>query len=553
MLKRLVISNYALIDSIELDLYEGLSIITGETGAGKSIILGALSLLLGQRADLKIIRNAEKKSVIEAVFDIENYALQDFFVANDIEYIPEECILRREIYPNGRSRAFINDTPVNLNLLSDLSQHLIDIHSQHSNALLLESGYQLEVLDNISGNKQIKEVYNASFKTYTAACRKLAETRKRIEANRRDEDFLRFQMRQFADLKLQEGEQTELEKELNVLSNISEIKSSLWEVCSCLSDGQNSVVSQLSTVGHRLDALADLYDESGGLSERIQSMLIEAKDIYDTVSRKVESLNDDPAELERVEERLNAIYSLQQKYHVNTLEELLEIQRGIEKSLSEIESSDNEIDELEKAVATEKIKMAKVADELSATRKQAAENFANKICEVARPLGLANIRCEIAFDKIPYDRNGQDKVAFLFAFNKNQQPMPIEKTASGGEISRLMLSIKTIIAESMQLPSIIFDEVDTGVSGEVANKIGEMMQRIGERIQVITITHLPQVAALGAHHYKVFKKDEEHTTVTHIEELNKDGRIREIAGMLSGSTIDDAAVNNAKSLLKYTV
>lgn len=548
MLKRLYISNYALIDTIEIEFHPGLSIITGETGAGKSIILGALSLLLGQRAESKAIRHKDKKSVIEAFFGIEGYALEAFFEKNDIDYQPE-CILRREILPAGRTRAFVNDSPVTLAVLSELSMRLIDIHSQHSNALLIKPSYQLKVIDNLASNEKEREAYSAAYSTYLGIANRLKELKERIEKNKSDEDYSRFQLQQIAELDLQEGEQEELEKERNTLANISEIKDRLWRACEALGGERASAIGCLSHAGDDLSALNGLFDGSEQLSERLDSTLIEVKDIYETISQSMEELEAEPAALEHVEDRLNAIYALEQRHKVETVEELIAIQRNLEQSLAEIENSDDDILSAEQELKAAKQKLKACADALTVTRKNAAEHFAKQLQATAAPIGMRNLACKVDFEQVPFERSGQDHLQFLFAFNKSQQPMPVEKTASGGEISRLMLSIKSIIAEKMQLPSIIFDEVDTGVSGEVANKIGEMMKRISQRIQVISITHLPQVAALGDYHYKVYKQDVGDTTVSNVMELNREGRIREIAGMLSGSEIGEAAINNAKSLL----
>ena len=548
MLKQLSISNYALIDKLEINLYDGLSIITGETGAGKSIILGALSLLLGQRADSKSIRNAEKKTVIEAVFDIRDYGLESVFETNDIDYA-EECIMRREILPNGRTRAFINDMPVVLSIMEDVATRLIDIHSQHSNAQLLNPAYQLNVIDGLSDNSELLEEYRKAYRSYSDLKRQLVETKKRIAKNKDDEEYFRFQYTQIASLKLEAGEQETLEKSRMSLSNVADIKEKLWDSANLLGGDERSAISYLSSVAHKLGSISGVYDEAGQLSERVDSALIEIKDVYSTIDDCLDNLADDPLELERIETRLNSIYSLQQKYHVGSVEELLKIQSDLERSLQEIDNSDGEINELQKRLSDAEKIVASLAEDLSQQRRKTAAAFERRLSGIAIPLGMKNFSCKVDFSPIPYDKNGKDSIRFLFSFNKNQELMPVEKAASGGEISRLMLCIKSIIAEKMQLPSIIFDEVDTGVSGEVANKIGEMMKRISDRIQVITITHLPQVAALGNHHYKVYKKDEGDSTVTNIIELDEDKRIREIAGMLSGSTINDAAMNNAKSLL----
>lgn len=549
MLKRLAISNYALIDSIEISLEGGLSIITGETGAGKSIIMGALSLLLGQRADMKSIRNSDKKTVVEAVFNVDGYGIDTLLDENDLDSGGEDCILRRELLPNGRSRAFVNDTPVTLSVLAEFASRLIDIHSQHSNALLLSPAYQLDIIDGLASDEVLKKEYAEIYDRYNKLGKLIEATKARIEKNKADEDYLRFQLRQFESVNLDQQSVDEMEKERTTLENVSEIKEHLWNSVSVLGNDDHSIVSGLSYLGQQIGRLNDVFDESKGLSQRIDNIYIEAKDILSTLSDYIDTLNDDPEELERINDQLNAVYSLLQRFHAKDVTELAEIKAGFEKSLFEIENSDEEISGLEKQMEDVKGALAVAADKLTSVRKAAAEEFSKKLMHTAIPLGMKNLLCKVDFVRSGYEKSGQDKIRFLFSFNKNQELMPVERTASGGEISRLMLCIKSIIAEKIQLPSIIFDEVDTGVSGDIANKIGQMMKDISMRIQVITITHLPQVAALGTHHYKVYKEDVGDSTVTNIRELDKEGRIREIAGMLSGSKIDDAAMNNAKSLL----
>lgn len=549
MLKRLAISNYALIDSIEISLDGGLSIITGETGAGKSIIMGALSLLLGQRADMKSIRNSDKKTVVEAVFNVDGYGIDTLLDENDLDSGGEDCILRRELLPNGRSRAFVNDTPVTLSVLAEFASRLIDIHSQHSNALLLSPAYQLDIIDGLASDEVLKKEYAEIYDRYNKLGKLIEATKARIEKNKADEDYLRFQLRQFESVNLDQQSVDEMEKARTTLENVSEIKEHLWNSVSVLGNDDRSIVSSLSYLGQQIGRLNDVFDESKGLSQRIDNIYIEAKDILSTLSDYIDTLNDDPEELERINDQLNAVYSLLQRFHAKDVTELAEIKAGFEKSLFEIENSDEEISGLEKQMEGVKGALAIAADKLTSVRKAAAEEFSKKLMHTAIPLGMKNLLCKVDFVRSGYEKSGQDKIRFLFSFNKNQELMPVERTASGGEISRLMLCIKSIIAEKIQLPSIIFDEVDTGVSGDIANKIGQMMKDISMRIQVITITHLPQVAALGTHHYKVYKEDVGESTVTNIRELDKEGRIREIAGMLSGSKIDDAAMNNAKSLL----
>ena len=551
MLKLLRISNFAIIDNLEINFEKGFSIITGETGAGKSIMMGALSLILGEKVDFRAIRNAEKKSVIEAVFSIGEYGLERVFEANDIDYESDECIMRREILPNGRSRSFINDTPVTLPVMRSISMHLVDIHSQHSNLLLSQKSYQLGILDSIIGERGLIENYDKEYKKYTSLRNRLEEL-KRISSQRKaEEDYLRFQLGQLKELSLTEDEDAELESEERKLSNITEIKSALWDTEQLLDGEMQSVIGDVTTVSQKLGQIESVCSEAAELNDRISSILIDLKDISRTVAGLQSNLVDNPAELERIQERLNAIYSLETKHKVSSSNELLKLQNKLEAQLADIDSTEEEIGELEGEVALQRVETMKAAELLSAARKTAAASFASSLIGVATPLGMKNLRFEIEFEQVDLCRDGIDSVQFLFSFNKQQALMPVASSASGGEISRLMLCVKSIMARSMQMPTIIFDEVDTGVSGDIANRMGEMMKEISRTIQVITITHLPQVAVKGAVHYKVFKQDSADSTFTSIKRLDKEERVREIAQMLSGEAIDEAALNNAKSLLGY--
>ncbi len=552
MLTHLLITNYALIDHLEIDFKKGLTIITGETGAGKSIILGALSLILGERADLKVIRKVENKSVIEASFNIEAYNdMEHFFEQNDIEFFDNECILRREIASNGRSRAFINDTPVTLSVLRELTLRLVDIHSQHSNMLLADALYQLSIIDSVSGNDSIKADYSKQFSQYKKLKVEIEKLKAEYEKNRQEEDYIQFQLDQIAALKLQENEDEELEREQSRLSNVNEIKQCLWSASSVLQDEDNSIVSQLSVLSRSFLQIENVDADLKELSERLQSLMIELKDFSRTISSIQDSYVDDPNELERINERLNNIYDLENKHKLSCVNELIALQHSYEEKLAVITNSDDEIKRLEeKLIIVEKEARAK-AKELSLSRRKGAEIFKQELEKTAIPLGMKNLRFEIGFEDCELCAQGMDKVEFLFAFNKQQQLMPIENTASGGELSRVMLCIKAIIAQNMQLPTIIFDEVDTGVSGEIAHKMGEMMGDISNNIQVIAITHLPQVAVKGNNHLKVYKADTDEATYTSMCELTKEERVEEIARMLSGREIDAAAINNARSLLGY--
>lgn len=462
MLESLHISNYALIDNLDIDFHNGFNIITGETGAGKSIILGALSLILGGRADTKVIRNNEKKSVIEAIFSIKDYpSLKKICDDNDIEWDNLQCILRREIAPNGRSRAFVNDSPVSLSQLSDIAIQLVDIHSQHQNLLLASPDYQLNIIDNLAGNNDRLKEYHQLYQEYVNTVRQLKETRRAIEKGVADEDFTRFQLEQLEEINLVAGEQEDLEREREILSNMTSIKETLYSALEALTNGKSNVLSLLSSAVDDCEDLENVLEDENNLTERLETARIEIQDIAETLSQYDSNLNADPQELEKIEDRLNKIYSLEHKHKVSTVDELIAIRDNLQKRLNAIDNSDYTIEQLEKQ-ARQAYKIAlSAAKEISKHRQEEAISFAKLLKERALPLGMKNLQCEIKITPIEISSTGIDKIEFLFAFNKNQQLMPVGNTASGGEISRLMLSIKTIIADKMQLPSIIFDEVDT--------------------------------------------------------------------------------------------
>ena len=551
MIKQLHISNYALIDKLDIGFADGLTIITGETGAGKSIILGALSLILGERADVKAIRDTAAKTIVEATFDIAGYRLERFFQDNDIDWNEHECLIRRELSPTGRTRAFINDSPVQLNVLRELSTRLLDIHSQHSNMLLSRPAFQLSILDSIAQNGQLLEKYHSAYQAYRNAISQLEKTEQEMEQLKRNEDYIRFQLNQLQEMQLQPDEDQQLEALQNKLSNITTLKEAFWSVESELNSEENSVLERLSSVAQRLEDAEQNLNEVEGMSERVRSALIDLKDIAMSVSSTVDTLNDDPAELARVDERLNNIYTLERKHNAQDVNELINIQHDYEKQLGEIEHNDDIIEELKAQVQANHAAATELAKKLSDRRHDAAKSFGKEFLALATPLGMKNIAFDVAFDHTDLTPSGADDVNFMMAFNKNQQPMPVKDTASGGEISRVMLCIKTIIARHMQLPSIIFDEVDTGVSGDVANMIGEMMADIARSIQVIAITHLPQVAANGDHHMRVYKTDTDKETLTRVETLDQQEHITEVARMLSGKELNQAAIENAKSLIKH--
>ncbi len=550
MIDKLHISNYALIANIDIDFREGLNIITGETGAGKSIILGALSLLLGGRAEMKAIRDPEKKSVIEAVFTTAGFEiLKPIFSVNDIDWDEKECILRRELMPNGRSRAFINDTPVNLQVLRDVAIHLVDIHSQHQNLLLADPEYQLSILDCLADNKDLLAKYHEAYLAYRSALKRYTETRDMIQRNQAEAEFISFQLQELQEMKLLPGEQEDLERDRDVLSNMSQIKESLSDALSALSQSEHNVLAGLDAASNSLQRLSDVLDDADSLTERLESARLEIKDIAESLANYDDDMNADPAALDEIEQRLSRLYSLETKHHVDTSDQLIELRDKLAQQLEAINNADESLSQLQTEAKNAKRNASLLAKQLSDRRLAISVVFADELRDRALPLGMKNLRCEINIVQGKLSPTGWDTVDFRFAFNKNQPLMSVGSTASGGEISRLILSIKLVIAEKMQLPTIIFDEVDTGVSGDVAVRMGALMAQISRTAQVIAITHLPQVAAQGHTHYKVYKEDDETSTNTHIRELSQEERISELALMLSGNSSDPAAILTAKSLL----
>ena len=553
MLNKLSIHNYALINQIDIDFKDGLSVITGETGAGKSIILGALSMILGGRADTKSIGNADKKSIIEATFYAKNDAeIDKFCTSNDIDRFEDNnFILRREISSSGRSRAFINDTPVTLQQLRDAAIRLIDIHSQHQNLLIADAKYQLQIIDSIANNINELNEYKTQFKKYIEIRNRLNQRKIEISKNKENEEFLRFQFDQLQKIAPKENEQEELERKYEVLSNAESIKDDLRHIVNTLSDNEDSVLSQISALKSVINRLnLDLFNaESNDIKPRFESLYLELKDIAEQFGDYLSEVDSDPKELQSIEHRLNLIYEANRRFNVNNENELLKIKVDIESQLASIDNSDDDISALEQKKKSEGIKLKELADKLSQTRIKAADQFSSKLIEMAKPLGMSNIKFSALVSQNKLTIDGQDSIEFLCSFNKNQSLNPISKVASGGEMSRIMLCIKAIIANCMQLPTIIFDEIDTGVSGDIADRMGDMMKEISDKIQVITITHLPQVASKGLIHYKVYKTDNEQYTTTNIKELSTEERIEELAQMLSGSKINEAAILNAQSLL----
>lgn len=548
MIKSLHISNYALISNIDIDFTDGLNIITGETGAGKSIMLGALSLLLGGRADTKVIADTAKKSVIEACFALEKPAdFADFFADNDLDMDGNHAILRRELSPNGRSRAFINDSPVNLTVLRELAMRLVDIHSQHQNLLLADPAYQLQIIDNLAGNNELLETYRKHYYDYQAVLKKYSETRDMIRRGRDEADFISYQLNELNELDLQPDEQVALEQERDALSDVGRVRSMISEVLSPM-DGDDNALDALDAAADSLRELADTIEDADALASRLDAALVELRDIAETVEGYGEEFVADPQRLDEVENRLGRIYSLELKHHVDDSDALIDLRDKLAMQLDTIENGDRLLTTLETEARQAKKEAIIIARCISEARQKCADAFAEELRAAAKPLGMNNLHCEIALSSGKLTPTGIDRVDFLFAFNKNQELMPVGQTASGGEISRIMLAVKAIVGEKMSLPSIIFDEIDTGVSGDVASRMGELMQMLSKKIQVITITHLPQVAAKGKSHFKVYKEDDEHTTTTHIRQLNSDERVRELALMLSGSSDNQAAIATAHTL-----
>ena len=553
MLKSLFIQNFVLIDSLDICFNPGFSVITGETGAGKSIILGALSLVLGQRADGKSIKQGADKCVIEAVFDVSKYQLEPFFLGNDLEYDPESCILRRELYASGKSRAFVNDSPVPLAILKELGTKLIDIHSQHQNLLLGDNRFQLRVVDVMAENEILLILYKKEYTRYQGLRKALSALKERAAQSKQEEDYIRFQLDQLEEANLQPNEQEELEQEQETLSHAEEIKSSLYRVSSCLDGEEQGVVSLLKESLSSMDALERYFPRAKEIAERLRSAYIDLNDLASEMEGMIEDVEFNPDRLAWVNERLDTLYALQQKHRVSSVDDLIALRDQFRAQLTDIESFDEQIAALEKQVQDAYKELLQQAAVLREQRKVAAVAFAQQLVQMVAPLGMPHTRfqVEVVPRKEP-ESDGMDEIRFLFSANKSMALQPVAQTASGGEISRLMLCIKAMIAGFTALPTIIFDEVDTGVSGDIADKMGHIMQDLGSKMQVFAITHLPQIAAQGEAHYFVYKEDVKDRTLTRIRPLDKEERIREVARMLSGSALTEASLANAKDLLGMT-
>ncbi len=559
MLQSLTIQNYALIDHLEFTPGEGLTVITGETGAGKSIIMGALGLILGQRADAKAVRSGATKCVIEAQFDISAYGLEDFFTQNDLEYDATGTLIRREIYATGKSRAFVNDTPVQLQTLRELGNHLIDIHSQHQNLLLGQDAFQLSVVDALARNQKELDEYRGLYHQLVSLRNQLKALREEAQKDQQEADYIRFQFGQLDEANLTEGEQEELEAEQELLSHAEDIKSSLCQMHEALDGEGEAAVQMVKAVAQKAQELSRIYPDIAEIAQRLESDYIDLKDIADDVDSRSEDVNYDPQRMEQVEERLSLLYTLQKKHGKNSVEELISLRDQLFERMQHIDGSDVEIEELEKQLKQLTAQVTKSAVALTATRKKAAAELQKALIDKVTYLGMPNLRFEATVRPLAGNDNskaktvfgpmGADHVEFLFSANKNQPLRPAGEVASGGEISRLMLGIKSLVASARTLPTIIFDEIDTGVSGDIADRMGHVMKELSTHLQVITITHLPQVAGKGSQHFRVFKADTDDQTITHIEQLSADQRLREIARMLSGSDITPEALANAKTLI----
>lgn len=553
MLKKLDIRNFTLIDHLEMALYPGFSVITGETGAGKSIVIGAIGLLLGNRADAKQVKRGCDKCIIEATFDLSIYhsdVLKDFFEDNDLDYEPEECLLRREVNANGKSRAFINDTPVTLALMRELGEQLIDVHSQHQNLLLSKEDFQLNVVDIIARDRQQLADYRAAFAEYRSAQRRLEELREQIATSRDNEDFLRFQQKELSEANLASGEQEQLEQEAELMSHAEDIKRALHEADYGLSGDDTGIVNLTRSIAAQLRSVADVYPDAQELAERLESCFVELKDISQEIASKVDDVEYDPQRFNLITQRLDTIYTLQQKFHVQTVDELLDRLNGINAQLDNIDNSDEELQELERSVEKLHAVCVEKAVVLTDMRRKSAMVVEQELSKLLVPLGIPKVRFKVEVSPADLSTNGADKVMFLFSANSSTDMQPVSQVASGGEIARVMLSLKAMISKTIGLPTIIFDEIDTGVSGRVAEQMAHIMRDMGKaNRQVLCITHLPQIAAAGSTHYKVAKQETEYGTVSTMTQLSDEQRITEIAQMLSGSDVSQAAVDNAKSLL----
>lgn len=551
MLTRLYIKNFALIDKLDIELHEGFSVITGETGAGKSIILGAIGLLLGQRADSKTLKAGADRCVVEAHFDLSRYNMKELFDENDIDYDASDTIIRRELTAAGKSRAFINDTPVALTMLKELGERLVDVHSQHQNLLLQKQDFQMSVVDIMAGDDDLRTKYKASFDDYHKACRQLQELRDTIEQNSRQQEFLSFQCEELSQARLQEGEQEELEQRSDTMTHAEDIKRALYEADEKLSGETTGVVGQLRTAINALKGIATVLPGAGELAERMDTAYIELKDVAQEVGSSMEAVDFDPSELDSINNRLDRLYDLEKKYHVETVAELIAVRDDLQKKLEAIENSDEAVKDMEEKCHRLKDTCTMLAEKLTKERTVAARKIEKEIGQRLQSLGMENVRFAIDIQQTELKQDGHDNVQMLFSANTSTPMRPVAQVASGGEIARVMLALKAMISSAVKLPTIIFDEIDTGVSGKMAERMAMIMKQMGDnKRQVISITHLPQIAARGTHHYKVYKEDDGAATTSYMRQLTDDERVAEVAQMLSGDNISNAAIENAKELLR---
>ena len=550
MLRQLYIKNYTLIDELDMEFREGFSVMTGETGAGKSIILGAIGLLLGQRADSKAIKTGADRCVIEAHFDLTRYDMKTFFDDNDVDYDAADTVVRRELTASGKSRAFINDTPVSLSMMKELGERLVDVHSQHQNLLLGKQDFQLEVVDILAKDEAELKAYQQVFQDYRQTEERLSRLKDEIEQGRREADFLQFQYDELSSARLQEGEQEELEAKSDTMTHAEDIKQALYESDAALSDDERGVLAALRRSASLLGGIKGVLPLAAELAERVESTYVELKDVASEISTQLDHIDFDPSELDAVNTRLDRIYELQKKYHATSVADLLSMQEEVRRKLANIENSDEAVAELERQLGKLKAECQKKADVLSGKREKVARLIERQMCERLVPLGMPNVRFQIAVERQSLMRTGQDKVLFLFSANKSAPLQPVSQVASGGEIARVMLSLKAMISGAVKLPTIIFDEIDTGVSGKIAEQMARIMHEMGsQNRQVISITHLPQIAALGTTHYRVYKDDTPNGTTSHMVMLTDEERVTELARMLSGSNVTEAAMENARQLL----
>lgn len=550
MITSLYISNYALISQLQIDFNTGMTVITGETGAGKSIIIGAIGLISGQRADTKAIKEGAEKSIVEVTIDMTQKQLTDFFEKNDLDYQTLTTI-RREITTNGKSRAFVNDTPVSLNILKQLTNQFIDIHSQHENLLLSNENYQLSTIDIVANNQSAQYDYQIAFDDWRQKKKIQAQIQQKIEKQTADIDYISYQYQQIADTNLQPTEQNELETEQALLGNVEEIKNQLQRINISLNNDHQDTIAILKESTNTLYKIKDHLPDAQQWAERMESLWIELKDIVDTIENTQEQLEYNPQRLNHVNNRLSTIYELQTKFKVENIQQLIDLQNNLKQQIDSIDNADETLRIAQKEVEKAYEKMKQKAQKLTQTRKNAIPTIEKHLISQLLQLGMPHIQFQVNLaEEQSFDESGSDKVTFLFSANKNRSLQPISETASGGEIARFMLALKSLLVSNANLPTIIFDEIDTGVSGEIAEKMGEIMQTMSRETQVIVITHLPQIASKGAKHFKVFKETTDKETITQIKPLDTTERINEIAQMLSGKAITDAAITNARELLK---